>query len=91
MGVNRMSLPAVSPGPPPTEVQKQASSAWVQLTPMTAKFAMRALKNRSRVSQLNTASSAAKALASQGRTPNSTVGRALGSASFSSTWPGAMV
>ncbi len=33
-GVSRMSLPAVSPGPPPTEVQKQASSQRVQEMPM---------------------------------------------------------
>ena len=42
-----MSLPWVQPGPPPTEVQKQASSLRVQLTPITVMLSIRALKNLS--------------------------------------------
>ncbi|MEI2770632.1 MAG: hypothetical protein V9G98_07830 [Candidatus Competibacter sp.] len=60
-------------------MQKQASSAWVQLSPMTVNCRIRALNSLSRESQLNTLSSTPNPAASQGRAPNSTVGCNSGS------------
>src|ERR1039458_7352497 len=80
-GESRMSLPCVSSGREPTEVQKHDSSACVQERPTTVVLAMRALKNLSLLSQLNTTSRARKARASHGRRPTRTVGCACGSTS----------
>jgi len=71
-----MSLPRVSPGPPPTDVQKQYASPLVQLRPMIVVFASFGSKYASGLSQVKTAFSVAKLAASHGCKPKSTVGGA---------------
>src|SRR5512145_1551538 len=77
-GVRNTSLPRMSSGPEPSAEQKHEASALVHAIETTVSFSRRALKKLSRESQLNTASSAANARASQGRVPKSTVGGGSG-------------